>query len=150
NLSKVRVICWRLPLSSRPMSTTSRYLTVPSFHSILRIGSLTWLFSSLAGFSLRIDALPLHRFPMHTSLREHASEVKAVRQRAVRRPRAAMGAPADLGDERRRSDVSRTGVEGAGHVDQRAYPTLARASISAPDRARTRVPPDPHRSGTAD
>jgi hypothetical protein len=87
---------------------------------------------------------------MQTSLREHASEVKAVRRRAVRRPRAAMGAPVDLGNERRRSDVSRTGIEGAGHVHQRAYPTLARASISAPGRAQTRVPPDPHRSGTAD
>jgi hypothetical protein len=37
-LSKVRVICWRLPFSSRPMSITSRYLTVPSFSSILRMG----------------------------------------------------------------------------------------------------------------
>src|SRR5689334_22623771 len=38
--SKVRVSCLRLPLSSRPTSTTRRYLTEPSFSVIFLIGSI--------------------------------------------------------------------------------------------------------------
>jgi hypothetical protein len=76
-VSNVCVICLRLPSGPRGASVTNRYLTSPDFRVIFLIGSLATddlLFSPLNPMSLL--GLVLHRIPMHTSLRGHASEVK--------------------------------------------------------------------------